>query len=48
MSSHDDDNDDDDFDNLSHHEMIVHVISGTDVVRLPIHVNTWLLPDFYY
>ena len=43
------DNDDDDADekeDLSHHEMIGHVVSGADVVRLSIHVNTWLLPDF--
>ena len=43
------DNDDDDGDekeDLSHHEMIGHVVSGADVVRLSIHVNTWLLPDF--
>ena len=46
------DNDDDEADekedviNLSHHEMIGHVVSGADVVRLSIHVNTWLLPDF--
>ena len=26
--------------------MIGHVVSGADVVRLSIHVNTWLLPDF--
>ena len=43
------DNDDDEADekeDLSHHEMIGHVVSGADVVRLSIHVNTWLLPDF--
>ena len=45
MSSHDDDNDDDDFDNLSHHEMVGHVVSAADIVRLSIHINTWLLSD---
>ena len=31
--------------NLSHQEMIGHVVSAADVVRLPIHIHTWLLSE---
>ena len=32
--------------NLRHHEVICHVISAADAVRLPVHINTRLLSDF--